>query len=358
MPFSKWLRSRRIAKSEEALDRIALAKARILSILDTYPIAHAKTLEQKIADQGPTHKRVDPHLITYAIKDMVELNRLAVHVSEKYPDVPWYSNVGTKPNKYSEPLETLSDLYHKVSSALSNHVGDALEVATFQALRMTRDIEPRYHFDGHFFLNRPKNNHNRFHQRKAPKAVGDNSTDKQPDFLQYGHNAGILCIECKNYREWVYPSKQFIKHHIIRCDEIDAIPVIIARRIHYSARTNLLEPAGIIAHESYHQYFPSDESETADMARDKNSLGFTDIFASEEPKSRTVDFFSKHLPSIVDEMGARWRANRSALVDYANGDIHLAQLYNAIGSRAGGKWVDELADESQPEDWYPDPFED
>ncbi len=345
---------RRIAKSEEALDRIALAKSRILSVLDTYPIAHQRTLEQKISDQGPANKRVDPHLITYAIKDMLELNRLAVHHSDAHPDVPWYSNIGTKPDKYNAPLAEQSVLYHTVSNTLSQRIGDALEVATFQALRVAKTAHPRYHFDGHFLLNEPKNNYGRYQQRKAPKALGDHITARQPDFLQYGHNAGIICIECKNYREWVYPSKQFIKHHILRCHELDAIPVLIVRRHHYSTRTNFFEPAGIIAHESYHQYFPSDEAETANRARDKTSLGFTDIVATETPKARTVDFFTIHLPAIADEMAARWHQNRAALVDYANDEIHLAQLYNAIGSRAGGKWVDELADEAQPDD---DPYE-
>ena len=47
-------------------------------------------------------------------------------------------------------------LYSQVSNTLSNAIGDALEVATFQALRAARTKSRRYQFDGHFFLNRPK----------------------------------------------------------------------------------------------------------------------------------------------------------------------------------------------------------
>jgi hypothetical protein len=41
------------ANSEKALDRIAIAKRRIQSVLDRELVAHQKTLEQKIAEQGP-----------------------------------------------------------------------------------------------------------------------------------------------------------------------------------------------------------------------------------------------------------------------------------------------------------------
>jgi len=66
------------------------------------------------------------------------------------------------------------------------------------------------------------------------------------------HDAGPLCIECKNYREWVYPHDKLISELIVKAADLNAIPVLIARRIHYTTRTNLLEPAGIIAHETYY----------------------------------------------------------------------------------------------------------
>jgi hypothetical protein len=37
---------------------------------------------------------------------------------------------------------------------------------------------------------------------------------------------------------------------------------------------------------------------------------------------------------------ARWFSNKDALVDYAQGTLNLAQLYNAIGSPAAGNWQD------------------
>ena len=117
-------------------------------------------------------------------------------------------------------------------------------------------------------------------------------------------------------------------------------PLLIARRIHYTTLTNFLEPAGIIAHQSYYQYYPADKQALVEKIRHKRSLGFSDIRATEEPDTRTLKFFHENLKTISDSMAERFRLNQSALEDYINEDINLAQVYNAIGSPAAGKWVD------------------
>ena len=317
---------------------------------------HIEALEQKIAEQGPVAQRVDPHLVSLAIDDLIALRRLAVHNHASTKDKPWYANIGTKGRLVDERLNTLAPLYNQISNTLSNAIGDALEVATFQALRAAKAKSRRYHFEGHFFLNRPKKD-GRFQRRKPPMTIDDFTTTKEPDFIQYGHEAGPLCIECKNYREWLYPTKPYIKHHIIRCADLNCVPVFVVGKIHYSTLTNFFEPAGIIAHKSYYPYFPSDQAAIATRAKHKRSLGFTDILASEEPHQRTVRFFSTTLPKISDYLAERWEHNKEALLAYANGEIHLAQLYNAIGSRAAGKWV-EPDDEERPEDddYFPEDF--
>jgi hypothetical protein len=117
------------------------------------------------------------------------------------------------------------------------------------------------------------------------------------------------------------------------------IPLLVARRLHYATRTNLLRPAGIIAHESLNQYYPFDQAELAAQVKHARSLGFTDVIASEEPHPRTVRFFSEILPSIVEPMAERWKANKAALVAFARKEMPLAQLYTEIDSPAGGKWI-------------------
>jgi hypothetical protein len=181
-------------------------------------------------------------IVSLAIDDLIALHRLAIHTHNSTGAKPWYANIGTKARLVDDRLKSLAPLYNQVSNTLSNAIGDALEVATFQALRAARAKSPRYQFDGHFFLNRPKKD-GRFQRRKPPMAIDDFTTTKEPDYIQYGHDAVPLCIECKNYREWFYPTKPYIKHHILRCVEFDCIPVFVVRRIHYSTLTNFFEPA-------------------------------------------------------------------------------------------------------------------
>jgi hypothetical protein len=69
---------------------------------------------------------------------------------------------------------------------------------------------PRYPFQGHFRCKEVKVG-GRYRKTQPPKNIGSNSTTKEADFLQFGHDAGPLCIECKNYREWTYPHHEFIK---------------------------------------------------------------------------------------------------------------------------------------------------
>lgn len=348
--FSKKLLENPEAANAAALERIAIAKSRILAVLDRETAAHRRTLEQKIAAQGPEDRRVDPHLIGLAIMDMIELNRLKRLDHPETGTKSWFSNIGTADVRVQEKLAEVAPLYAAVSGGdFGNQTGDALEVVTFQCLKKMAQDNPRYAYQGHFYLERPKQN-GRFQRIEPPQNVGGGATKKKPDFIQYGYDQGPICIECKNYREWLYPRDTIIKELIVKSYELECLPLIIDRRIHYTTRANLLVPAGIMAHESYFQYYPSDKADLASKVAHKRLLGFTDVRATEEPDKRTMRFFETHVPKIVSTMAKRWKDNRQALYDYANGEIHLAQLYNAIGSPAGGKWAD-LVPEEPPPSW-------
>ena len=114
--------------------------------------------------------------------------------------------------------------------------------------------------------------------------------------------------------------------------------LLVARRIHYTTIRNFLEPAGILAHETYYQYYPPEHSDLADQVKARRSLGFFDVRATVEPDERTRKFFLTDLPKIADDAASRFRTNREALSGYVHDEINLAQLYTAIGSPAGGKW--------------------
>lgn len=338
--FSKRLLSHPEAANDAALSRIATGKRRVQSVLDQHTVAHRRTLEQKISEQGPKPMRVDPHLLGLGIMDLLELNRLREYRHSDTGAQPWYANPATPVQTVVDRLSHLAPLYaHIARHGFGNLTGDALEIIVYKTLERIYAAKPRYPYLGHFFLDQPKQG-NRYRKIQPPRHLGKYQTKKEADFLQFGHDAGPLCIECKNLREWIYPNSRDIRELILKSIDLNCIPVLVARRIHYSARTNLLEPAGIIAHETYLNYYPADHIELADKVRDKNSLGFTDVTASEEPHQRTVTFFENNLPRILNRMAERWRRNLPALTDYAQERINLAQLYTAVGSPAGGKWLD------------------
>lgn len=267
--------------------------------------------------------------------DLIELNRLAVHVHQATGQKPWYANPGTSPTAVTRRLDVLAPLYASVSeSNFHNLSGDALEVVVFKCLHQVFSGNRRFAYQGQFHLDQPKAN-GRYRKTQPPKNIGSNSTQKEADFFQFGHDAGPLCIECKNYREWTYPGHGIIKELIIKAADLDAVPVLIARRLHYTTRTNLLQPAGIIAHESLFQYYPADQALLAEQAKRKDLLGFTDVTASEEPHTRTITFFTENLPMIVDRMARKWSTHKQALVAYAADEIDLTALYTVIGSPAG-----------------------
>jgi hypothetical protein len=103
LPFSAALLKKREAKNAAALDRIALAEARIRNILERETISHQKTLEQKISEQGPQPMRVDPHLVGLALMDLVERELIAEHKSSGVQN--WFSHRLERPDKIKEAIE-------------------------------------------------------------------------------------------------------------------------------------------------------------------------------------------------------------------------------------------------------------
>lgn len=340
--FSRKVLSGAEGNSDEALARIATAKRRIQSVLDRDTTACQKTLEQKISEQGPREMRVDPHLIGRAIVDLSELNRLITNNHPATGHVGWFSNPGRAAAEVTARVDFLAPLYASVSGhGFGNLSGDALEVIVWKALREVQARERRFAYQGHFDLTRPKNRQGRYHRVHPPKTMGEHTTQKEGDFFQFGHAAGSLCIECKNYREWIYPDHGIIKELIIKASDLGMIPVLVARRLHYTTRNNLLYPAGIIAHESLYQYYPADHADLAAQVRHARNLGFTDVLSIEEPHARTRRFFSELLPSIVPAMAAKWTRNIDALVAFANDEIKLHELYREINSPAASSWSDD-----------------
>lgn len=61
--------------------------------------------------------------------------------------------------------------------------------------------------------------------------------DVRLDFILRTPDAGPLGLECKNVRHWMYPHVEEITETLDKCLSLDAIPVLIARRIHFATFT-------------------------------------------------------------------------------------------------------------------------
>jgi hypothetical protein len=335
MRLSAQLLADPIARSPTALARVETAMRRLPNVLETQGVAHQKTLEQKISEQGPKGQQVDPHLLGLAIRELHQHRRIVNRHTHEQTNTHWFANARTSQATVTKHLEILAPLYSQVSQGeFKNRVGDALEIVTQQAILQLQKSAPRHSFSGHFDLSAPLNRQGRVPKTEPPDNISGHRAKKLADFHLHGFDAGPLCIECKNYREWIYPSSSVVTELIEKATALSAIPVLIARRVHYSTIFNLLIPAGVIVHESYYQYYPPEEEELAAKVREKNLLGFTDVTASYEPAPRTIRFFKTELPGLVDEAAARFFANKSALSDYAAHKISLSELYVAIASPA------------------------
>lgn len=347
--LSKWLRQHKEMQNEAASERVMVAMARLPNVLETQGIAHQKTLEQKISEQGPKDQRVHPHLLGLAIKELSQERKLITKHHHQETNTDWYSNARAKLDTVHTQMNSLGPLYSFVSTGdFPNKVGDALELITEKCLVQLAANGSPHSYQGHFLTEQPHNKQGRIVKLEPPDNISGNRSQKLADFHLHGFRGGPICIECKNYREWIYPSNGLIKDLIRKSLDLKATPLLVARRLHYTTIANLFLPAGIIAHETYHQYYPSDAEELAAKVQHKRSLGFTDVTVSADPTARTTKFFANDLGIIAEQMAKRFATNRSALLDYANDQINLAQLYTAIGSPAGGKWQDGRYDEDIP----------
>jgi hypothetical protein len=321
-----------------------MAMLRLPNVLDTNIVANQRTLEQKISDQGPDEQRVDPHLLRLALSELVHYRRLIREITLPESHVPWYANAGQDPVKVTDKLGQLAPLYEQVAhGAFPNLVGDALEIVVFRQIQARTRADRRCSYQGSIDYHGTKTR-GRYRKVDPPLTFMEGTSHGPVDFIFNHPDVGALFVECKNVREWIYPNDGKIKELIRKCCATGATPLFIARRIHYATITNLLEPAGIIAHESYHQYYPDGDDDLIARVRHKRSLGFTDVRSWEDPDRRTGAFFRTMLPAVGAEMAARFRRHRRHLLAYAENTMSRAELYRVLRSPAHPSTKGELPD--------------
>lgn len=324
-------------------ERRALAAKRLLSVIGRHGAAIARTLEQKISDAGPLNQRIDPHIlipVRNALVDSGDLVRIRRHGRD------WYAVNGATEKIITDRISTQFEVLRLTNdNAFVHRVGDALEIATFRALRK-KGLPSLGGFRG--LTDEPTTKTPK--KEEPPSIFGGRELtgNKRFDFL-VGPNGVWGGIECKNIREWLYPDRDEIRHMLRKAIELDIPPILIGRRIPFVTR-RLLQPAGVLLWETRQQFYPPEYDNLAQQMRDKESIGFFDIKVTDSPTPQLYDFITRIVPEDLPEARKRFDTFKDLLADYAFGEISYRGFAARIRRRQNG--TNEDKDEGDNEGDY------
>jgi hypothetical protein len=293
-------------------------------VLARHGIATARTLEQKISDAGPTNQRIDPHVLTEVRNSMVRSGEL---VRENFHNAPWFRLGNADPGFIKKRFDEIGPVYHAfVNGKLAGRIGQALEIATYRAL-----TDAQLEFFGRFKNLEAHDDGSMYEKEEPSQHVGrlSLSGDQRLDFLvrHPDTSVGMMGLECKNVREWLYPDRDEVTEVLQKCLAINAVPVLIGRRIPF-VTFKLLSACGVICHQTYNQLVPSSEAKLAEKVRDKNILGYHDIRLGNAPDARMTKFIGANLIPLGHEAREKFDKNRDLLEAFAGGD-HLYPEFSA-----------------------------
>jgi hypothetical protein len=332
-------RVRQKAGGQAALERIAVGIQRLLNVLERELIAGIRTLEMKISDAGPQELRIEPHLLGLAGLELLHRQRVVAHKHPSTGTHLWYAPIRLTGTDYGQKLDGLIETYLATTNPLfTAGLGDPLEISVFKILREIRRNDRRFMFLGSFDLS-ARDALGRFRKIEPTTNYNEVALDGPPDFVFFDPTSGeTAIIECKNHREWVYPSSEAMKTLIAKALAAEMTPVIVARRISAITKFLFCEPAGILAHETYNQLYPEtdDARALAEVVKNVRGLGYFDVRASEEPSPRTVRFFTDLLPGLLPGAAEKFRRHSVSLQAWVSGAMPWRELRQQLAGQYGG----------------------
>jgi hypothetical protein len=316
-----------------------IAAKRLRNILRSHVVASDRILEQKISDAGPTNQRIDPHILGEA-RAVLESKGIITKVFRG--DVPWFHLSESDPEAVKQRLSQLGELQLKTQSgAFATVLGQALEIAVFRAL----ESQSTLHYLGHF-LNLDEHDDSTLYKKMEPPSwLSGRHTPggKNLDFLVH-HEGQYAGIEAKNIRQWIYPNRPEIQELLLKCCSLDVVPVLIARRIHFST-FSVLNPCGVIIHQTFNQLYPSSASALADEVRQKHLLGYHDVRVGNEPDDRLIRFIHQNLPHVLPGSRDSFDEYKDLLLAYGNG----SESYESFAARVKRRMRGEAESFPEPE---------
>ncbi len=327
-------------------ERETIALRRIMRNLEALGVANMRTLEMKVSDSGPSHLRVNPHVLTRVRNEQCGAGRLIV-VKQV-----WYHRKSESPEVVKAKLGKLQPLYDAINNPdLKLRLGQSLEIAILRALEKS----PMQFVGG--FVDLDDHDDSTLYKKEEPPLRFSGKKmpgDRRFDFLAFHATAGSIGIEAKNVREWIYPNRAEIKELIQKALASDSVPVLIARRIPY-VTFRLLEACGALLFENYNQLYPSADAALAKQAAQRNLLGYHDIRTGNQPNDRLLKFITETVPARADEARARFAKHRDLLEQFATGRLHYAGFAARVRRREQGQPEDA---DAQPEpDFDPNDYE-
>jgi hypothetical protein len=320
-----------LAKLSRA-DRDALAEKRLLVNLKAHGVATARTLEQKISDGGPFNQRIDPHVLTPVRNRLVQDGKIEAN---EFEGVTWYFPPDITQERLNERFDAQLPVYRGINAGnLATRVGQTLEIATYKAL-LAGTLEE---FSGRFLDLETHDDSTMYRKEEPPQHIGRRalSGNKNLDFLIRHPSAGYLGVECKNVRVWLYPHDSELKEALQKCLALDAVPVLIGRRIPYVTFV-VLSRCGVIMHQLYNQLLPNAAADIAAQAKQKTLLGYHDIRLGNDPDDRLLKFIGVNLPKIADDARTKFDEYKDLLDSYANGRMSYEEFVGRAARRERGE---------------------
>ncbi len=169
-----------------------------------------------------------------------------------------------------------------------------MEIAVFRALKTQSTLA----FFGSYPNLDQHDNATLYAKEEPPSTLSGRAIPnaKKFDFLISYPTAGFAGIEIKNVREWFYPDREEVRDLLFKCCHLDVIPILVARRIHYST-FSVLNPCGVLIHQTYNQLYPTTNAALAEKVKVKTLLGYHDVRVGNEPDTRLIRFIHNNLPN-------------------------------------------------------------
>ena len=269
-------------------------------------MANERTIEQKISDAGPTNQRINPHILTQVLTRFVRAGRV---VREERDRIPWYYLPETPGLTVEARLAELQQIHAQtVHHDFTLRLGQALEIAVFRALESLHADRKDIQFFGSFH-DLDEHDDSTLYSKIEPVAISGRpaSGAKVVDFVLIEPSGIRAAIEAKNVRQWLYPDRQEIRELLLKSCDLNAVPVLVARRIPY-VTFKVLNACGVLVHENFNQFYPETDHELATLARDKRLLGYHDIRLGNDPDARLLRFIKEQLPILFPAAWTQFRA--------------------------------------------------